>query len=310
MTGAPQQRRTSTRPWAFGLSLALHAALFALFLPWASEMTASLRGGTGFGEDEALRQAAESTQGGREGRPERVRWREAVEITVTRESMLRPAPPPPPTSMLRDADVPPLPERPRPPRFADTDPSASGAPAAGTPDALADQGQRSGQAGAPSGMAAQGAGAGGSDRPRRGDAVSGAEIASALTGRTLIGTEGFYDGSAPQNRDNRSSYPWIVYYAPDGMLEARFVKIGSAAIHGPLIDRHFRERGTWTIEGDMLCQAIDRWGDAIPVCFEVHMQGDAVAMYYADCGALIRCFTGRLGPEGVMVPGRRMEGRP
>src|SRR5262249_25328942 len=55
-----------------------------------------------------------------------------------------------------------------------------------------------------------------------------------LAGYTLRGTEGFVDGSAPEEDDNRTAFPWQVYYAPDGHLEAHFRRIGSRVPHAAM----------------------------------------------------------------------------
>ncbi len=55
-----------------------------------------------------------------------------------------------------------------------------------------------------------------------------------IAGQTLRGTEGFADGSAPGHIPSRSEYPWQVYYAPDGNLEARFRRIGARVPHAAM----------------------------------------------------------------------------
>jgi hypothetical protein len=125
-----------------------------------------------------------------------------------------------------------------------------------------------------------------------------------FAGRTFRGTEGFADGSAPDTADNRNAFSWQVYYGVDGRLEARFRRFGAIRPHGPLFDKVFTERGTWRIEDGLLCQSIPAVGSGGEVCFDVQFRGRRAAMYYATCGALTRCFEGRLGPEGEFIDGR------
>jgi hypothetical protein len=126
-----------------------------------------------------------------------------------------------------------------------------------------------------------------------------------FAGRTFRGTEGFADGSAPELQDNRNEFSWQVYYAPDGTLEARFRRYGAVRPHGPLFDKVFTERGTWRIDDGWLCQAIPAVGSGAEVCLDVQFRGRRAAMYYATCGALTRCYEGRLGPEGEFFSGRQ-----
>jgi hypothetical protein len=127
-----------------------------------------------------------------------------------------------------------------------------------------------------------------------------------LANHTFRGTEGFSDGSAPPEIGWRADYPWQIYYAADGTLEARFRRLAAPVVHGPIQETDFVERGTWRItpeEGD-LCQSIPRVGYGTEICYWLDRRGDRVAMYYTNCGHFERCYPGRLGPEGELVPGR------
>lgn len=123
---------------------------------------------------------------------------------------------------------------------------------------------------------------------------------------TFRGMEGFADGSAPPDANQtRSEYPFQVYYAANGTLEAHFRRHGTRAPHGPIEEMDYVEHGTWRIneEGD-LCQTIPRVGWGVEVCYWFDRKGDRMALYYTTCGAFNRCYPGRLGPEGQIVPGR------
>lgn len=126
-----------------------------------------------------------------------------------------------------------------------------------------------------------------------------------LAGHTLIGTEGFADGSAPEDVPSRTEFRWEIYYDYNFTLEARFRRLGARVPHGPIEELDYNERGTWRIneDGDM-CQTIPKVGWGTEVCFWVDRRGSRVAMYYTSCGAFNRCYPGRLGPEGALVKGR------
>jgi hypothetical protein len=130
-------------------------------------------------------------------------------------------------------------------------------------------------------------------------------LRTSLIGNTFKGTEGFADGSAPPDVTTREEYSWQVYYAPDGTLEARFQRWGTAKPHAPVEVRTYQVQGTWAIDADgQLCQAIPRVGSGATVCYDVERAGRRFALYYESCGALTRCYAGRLGPEGEILPGR------
>ena len=205
-----------------------------------------------------------------------------------------------------------------PPKFAATKPVAAAqiadAPAQssdqppGNPTAQS-EGLNDRPTGAEGGAAKTGAGSGRGDKGISGVAVAGSEIAAALTGWTLIGTEGAFDGSEPSEDDERrAKIPWSVYYAPDGKLIARWTQLYARVPHGRLEPVTFEESGTWSIQGEELCQSVPRWGYGLPNCFhmrKVEAGGDTnVALYYTKCGGLMRCYAGRLGPEGVIRQGK------
>ncbi len=123
---------------------------------------------------------------------------------------------------------------------------------------------------------------------------------------TFRGMEGFADGSSPPGeKETRTEYPFQIYYGPGGKLEAHFRRHGVSAPHRPIEDKNFVEFGTWRIneDGD-LCQTIPKVGWGTEVCYWFDRRGDRMALYYTQCGAYNRCYQGRLGPEGEIVPGR------
>lgn len=123
---------------------------------------------------------------------------------------------------------------------------------------------------------------------------------------TFRGMEGFADGSAPPGVESRSEYPFQIYYAANGKLEARFRRLGSRTPHGDIVELDYVEEGTWRIneEGD-LCQTIPKVGWGTEVCYWFDRKGSRMALYYTSCGAFNRCYPGRLGPEGEIVPGKQ-----
>lgn len=126
-----------------------------------------------------------------------------------------------------------------------------------------------------------------------------------LVNHTFRGTEGFADGSAPADTGTRREFYWQIYYMANGKLEAHFQRIASPKPHAPMQDLDFVEFGTWRVtdDGD-LCQTIPKVGFGIELCYWVDRRGNRMAMYYTNCGYFNRCFIGRLGPEGEIVPGR------
>ncbi len=126
-----------------------------------------------------------------------------------------------------------------------------------------------------------------------------------LAGHTLIGTEGFADGSAPSDIESRSEFPWQVYYGFDGKVEAHFRKIGARVPHAAMEELDYVETGNWRVDDDGdVCQTIGKVGWGVEVCYYLERRGSRVAMYYTKCGAFSRCYPGRLGPEGQLVKGR------
>lgn len=123
---------------------------------------------------------------------------------------------------------------------------------------------------------------------------------------TFRGTEGFADGSAPPGVEARREFPFQIYYQRNGKLEAHFRRLGTRAPHSAIEEMDYVEYGTWRIneEGD-LCQTIPRVGWGTEVCYWFDRKGDRMALYYTTCGAFNRCYPGRLGPEGEIVPGRQ-----
>lgn len=130
-------------------------------------------------------------------------------------------------------------------------------------------------------------------------------LRNLLAGYTFRGTEGFVDGSAPEERDNRTAFPWEVYYSPDGRLEAHFRRIGARVPHAKMEELDYVDYGSWTIDDGDLCQSIPRVASGSTVCFEMRRTSQTkLQMYYTRCGAMNRCYPGRLGPDGELFPGR------
>lgn len=126
-----------------------------------------------------------------------------------------------------------------------------------------------------------------------------------LLNHTFRGTEGFSDGSAPADVGSRYEFYWQIYYLPGGKIEAHYSRLASRVPHGPIEEVGFVEEGTWRINDDGdLCQSLLHVGYGVELCYWVDRRGDRAAMYYTACGAFNRCYIGRLGPEGEIVPGR------
>lgn len=330
------ERRHAT---AIVLSLLLHIALFAAFLPYWIEnvLPLSEAGGAGWAEEVELKADKDSSDGALgAGEAETVATHklrgdkpDKIEIQVVYLAKEMPKLPEPET----DLNLPPLPprvsietevaeaqEKPREPvqkqpeRLSNNEqPSETasagevGAAKQANENSLGGSGSREQAQGSPSGEDASGAGSGNSDRKTRdGDYLRGSQIAQILQGWTLVGTEGGWDGSTGDNAKTRHTFRWEAYYAPDGSVEVRFENFGASEAHGRIDVRQYKDTGSWTIQGDLLCQKIEDVGYGVPICFEVHHKdGNRVAMYYAECGGLHRCYRGRLGPEGIVIPGRK-----
>ncbi len=162
-------------------------------------------------------------------------------------------------------------------------------------------------AAAKAGLDALGNDEGDSDQNAKGLFLSGGEAKLLLAGWTFRGSNGFLDGSIAAARDKRrQAIPWRIYYARDGQLRARFSRMAAAYPHGPIAVRDFWSSGRWWVKGDYLCQRIEAWFYGSPICFALRREGRALAMYYAECWGVARCYRGRLGPRGVIVRGRRL----
>ncbi len=151
-------------------------------------------------------------------------------------------------------------------------------------------------------------GIGGSDQKAIGQFVSGEEAKKILSGWTFVGTNGFADGSISSKKERvRSDINWRVYYRSDGYLYARFSREASLTPHGKIALREFWSGGRWWIKGNWLCQSIDKWFYGGEVCFEVRRKEKEMALYYASCWGVSRCYQGRLGPRGFIRPGSQLE---
>lgn len=321
------------------LSALLHAALFLALLPmwfddapslseaggegWANEVELKADKNSSDGAQGAGQEATIATHKLRGDKPDRL---EIQVVYLAKEMPRLPEPevdlnlPPLPPRVTIETDVAELVEKPREPiqqqpeRLSNNEqPSETasagevGATRIANENSLGGSGSRDAAEGSPAGDDSQGAGAGNSDRKARdGDYLRGSQIAEILQGWTLVGTEGGWDGSTGDNAKTRHTFRWQAYYAPDGSVEVRFETYGATEAHGRIDVRQFDDTGSWTIQGDLLCQKIEDVGYGVPVCFEVHHKdGNRVAMYYAECGGLHRCYRGRLGPEGIVLPGRQ-----
>lgn len=322
------------------VSLGLHILLLALLLQLIKEAEIGSGGGTGWADQIEITASTESSSG-LQGDPgdtaENIaQERRSLDVSIV-YAPPPPPPPPEPEEYLPEEEEEPEPEEvveeevepePEPEIVEDAliedevdeeeiseELAPEGLLAPNAQEALVDtsaEGDGGGEgglsdqlAGSPIGSDAQGLGDGVADSGRPGAYVPGSQLRSLLSGWTLRGTNGFSDGSTTYNNDRqRQEIPWRVYYAPNGQLQARFERYGSDVAHGQPRVQWFTESGTWTIEGDVLCQRISRWGSGGITCYEVHRDGDNIAMYYQRCRGVHRCYIGRLGPEGIMRSGR------
>lgn len=327
--GEPQKgaegKHVHRRP-AFILSIIMHLIVLILIVwPFAQVLLETQSGGTGWQDDIAITASDTSSSGyigmgddpkNRPEAPERGPSVLAHEVTIVRPDQL--IPPVPEIRLSSDAAerlLPPDRPREKPEEAVEekerpVTPTGKGE---ASRTAAENRGQEVSEGGGGSqnaplgsifGEGPDGAGAGSSDRRGRGDFMRGDELKAAFAGFTIVGKEGFWDGSTSDNASTRTEYSWAAYYAPDGSVEARFTRPGARVPHGTIEVLDYAEEGRWRIEGDLFCHAIDKVGSGVPVCFEVHRKGDEIAMYYAKCGALTRCWRGRLGPKGVLIPGR------
>jgi outer membrane biosynthesis protein TonB len=230
-------------------------------------------------------------------------------------------PPPVPTDIPVDQLPEPKAEKPREapkppePQIAEAEPATE---APGTGQAIAppaeDQGAPSdggsgsqdAPAGSPEGTG-QGSGTGRTDpSDRPGTQLVGDAISDAVQGWTLQGTEGAWDGSTPDNSQTRIEFRWEAYYDPNGTVEVRYETFGVGRPRGPVRVLLKSDEGPYRVVGNQLCQNLKDLSYGLPVCFEVHLRdGNKVAMYYVTCDGLTRCYPGRLGPSGIVVPGRQ-----
>lgn len=322
------------------MSAALHLLMFLTLLPYWFEDPPRLSeaGGEGWANEIELKAAKDSSDGAqgagdqatvathklRGDKPDKL---EVQVVYLAKEMPKLPEPevdinlPPLPPRVTIETEVaevveekPREPVQQQPERLSNTDqPSEAasagevGAAKVANENNLGGGGSRSTAEGSPAGEAANGAGSGNSDRKaREGDFLRGSQIASILQGWTLVGSEGGWDGSTGDNAKTRHTFRWQAYYDPDGTIEVRFETYGASEAHGRISVQSYSDKGSWTIQGDLLCQKVEDVGYGVPVCFEVHQKdGNRVAMYYAECGGLHRCYRGRLGPEGIILPGRQ-----
>ncbi|MBI1239495.1 MAG: hypothetical protein GC199_09155 [Alphaproteobacteria bacterium] len=324
----PPGSRDRIRVWLGRIgSVMLHGLIVAILI-WPTALNEGGTGGTGWADEIEIRASRESSSGyeGVDGEnesplsaPRQGVATINVQVELVSEADLVPRPPgmpmkPSDLEMLTALKAPEaVRTRPRVFETGELTPAPANRTADETDVRAPDfhgnlseggSGMQQTEAGSDRGRDQYGRGIGHSDRSGRGDHLTGSQIRDTLSGFTIVGKEGSWDGSTSNNAATRIEHSWSVYYAPTGEAEARFAKPAAAVPHGDVSLRQYAERGNWRIEGDLLCQAIENVGYGAPVCFEMHRKGDQVALYYVSCGALFRCYPGRLGPEGVLVPGR------
>jgi len=312
------------------LSLAIHAVIIWVMFPHARPWGHS--GGTGWAEEIEIRSSREASSGieGEEGSTpsETARPLQQFDVAI----VFAPPPPPEPEEFLAEETEEEPEEEPEPTEeelaeleeeeveedpTEEDDPEALQAireteaevPTDLDGESVGEGGLSDQLAGSPLSNAERGRGSGNADTGREGTFVPGGQLRDLLEGWTLIGTNGFADGSVGAAGDNRGEIPWNIYYSPNGRVEARFRRYGARQAHGPRAYNWYSEGGRWTVEGDQLCQRIEHWGGGGLTCFEVHRDGDNIAMYYAYCRGVHRCWEGRLGPRGVMRSGRHLRDR-
>ena len=325
----PRRIRRALAVFAVLMSLALH--IFIVWSLFPTDLDIGSSGGTGFADQIEIRASAESSSGLEgdigETAEETVQSPQAINVT-----MVYAPPPPEPEEYLPEEEelIEEEVEEPEPEpvveeeiieeeveeiEVAEIAPEVEEAlievDAETATDVQTAEGGQAGLqdtlAGSQTGTASEGSGSGNADLARPGNYVPGGELRELLSGWTLIGTNGFSDGSTNyQNDSMRQDIPWRVYYAPNGRIRARWQRYGTARAHGDWGYHWYEESGRWTIEGDQLCQNIRRWGSDSTTCFEVHRDGSRVAMYYASCRGVFRCWPGRKGPEGIVRSGRHL----
>ncbi len=318
--------RRAGRLIGYFLSTGLHFFLLALLL-WPELFRLSPAPSDGGWADEIELSASPRASDGPQGRalsprPASSPEDEPTEMRITVVWSLPPVEPEPeipPPRIDAPSDIPPPPvdkprEAPKPPDVAEAPPPSETpgeAPGDSPPAPRGEEpseggpGSRDDPAGAPAGQG-EGRGEGRADpKDRPGTFLTGDQIAEKIQGWTLIGTEGAWDGSTPDNQRTRTAFKWEAYYDPNGTVEVRYQTFGAATPHGAVGVRERRDEGPYSIQGDLLCQNLEDLSYGLPVCFEVHArEGNRLAMYYVSCEGLTRCFPGRLGPEGIVVPGR------
>lgn len=328
----PIEGRKDRTRGVFGkiMSAFMHAVIILLLIPPESirEELAQM-GGTGWADEINIKSALKSSSGfeGKEGTDEQVASapqagpvETMVEVQLLSEDDIVPKPPElaiplAEEEVLMTMEAPdavrpsphPAPSPPPSPETAGAqtaDQTLATAPRTDSQVSAGGSGMQDSAAGSPNGANVGGLGQGNADQLGRGDVLKGNELLEAFNGFTIIGQEGQWDGSTPDNAKTRYDHDWQVYYAPDGSVEARFQRVGAKVPHGAMQVLSLQGAGTWRIEGDFLCQQIEKYGFGAPVCFIVAKDGDEIAMYYASCGALYRCYKGRRGPTGKLVPGR------
>ncbi len=340
---APASKRSGSLGFVFGVLLSLSAhVLFLLLLIFFLSREDEIGSGGGMGwADEIEITASRESSSGLEGDPgstaeEMTQQRQSLDVSIV---YAPPPPPPEPEEYLPDEEEEIEPEEiveeelePEPEEVIEEaliedeveeedlsdDVSPEGLrtvverealiETSATGDGGGEGGLSDTLAGSPIGTDGEGLGTGNADAGRPGAYIPGGELRDLLSGWTLRGVNGFSDGSTGASTDNRNEIPWNIYYAPNGQLTARYRRYG-APPGRPRATRGinwYQRGGSWTIEGDVLCQRIERWGAGGTTCFEVHRDGDFIAMYYEYCRGVSRCWEGRLGPRGRMLIGRHL----
>lgn len=137
---------------------------------------------------------------------------------------------------------------------------------------------------------------------RAGTGLSGAQIGSAVTGRTLNLTAGKLDiASGNRLMDVK------LHLFPDGTMRVELTYFHYKTFHKLVTStRHFKGDGTWYIEGNSLCLRSMVIDYGTINCYEMNQRdGGNIDLYFAECSARASaiCRPGRLGATGHLSTG-------